>query len=57
MVNDGFDSPEKMFSIIFSKALKNLIKFYYNVDNSCLFLNEKEIYKFKADNKNNTLPT
>ena len=57
MVNDGFDSPEKMFSIIFSKALKNLIKFYYNVDNSCLFLNEKEIYKFKADNKNNTFPT
>ena len=43
MVNDGFDSPEKMFSIIFS--------------NSCLFLNEKEIYKFKADNKNNTFPT
>ena len=29
---------------------------YYNADNSYLFLNGKEIYKFKASNKNNNFP-
>ena len=30
---------------------------HYNHDNSYLFVNEKEIYKFKADNKNANFPT
>ena len=30
---------------------------HYNADNSYLFVNGKEIYKFKADNKNVNFPT
>ena len=30
---------------------------YYNADNSYLFLNGQEIFKFKADNKNVNFPT
>ena len=42
----------------FSKAkTKFCLSFHYNSDNSYLFVNEKEIYKFKANNKNlNFLP-
>ena len=29
----------------------------YNAENSNLFVNEKEIFKFKADNKNVNFPT
>ena len=29
----------------------------YNADNSYLFFNEKEIFKFKSDNKNVSFPT
>ena len=52
-INGRFGSPEKNFSINFSKA--NTIfcwSLHYNVDNSYLFVNGKEIFKFKADNKN-----
>ena len=30
---------------------------HYNADNSYLFANEKEIFKFKAENKNVNFPT
>ena len=30
---------------------------HYNADNSYLFVNEKEIFKFKADNKNVDFPS
>ena len=30
---------------------------HYNVDNSYLFVNGKEIFKFKTDNKNVNFPT
>ena len=30
---------------------------HYNADNSYLFVNGKEIYKFKADNKDENFPT
>ena len=56
--NRSFRSPEKKFSINFTKA--NIIFFlslYYNVDNSCLFVNGKEFSKFKANNKNVNFPT
>ena len=29
---------------------------HYNADNSCLFVNGKEIFKFKAENKNVNFP-
>ena len=33
------------------------MSFHYNADNNYLFLNEKEIFKLKADNKNSNFPT
>ena len=33
------------------------LNLHYNYDNSYLFVNRKEIYKFKADNKNVNFPT
>ena len=30
---------------------------HYNADNSYLFVNGKEVFKFKADNKNGNFPT
>ena len=53
-INGSFGSLEKKFSINFSKAnTKFRLSLYYNVDNSYLFVNGKEIFKFKADNRNN----
>ena len=57
-INGRCGSPEKKFSINFSKAnTKFCFTLHYNVDNSYLFLNGKEIFKFKADTKNVNLPT
>ena len=40
-------------SINFCKAnTKFCLSFHYSADNSYLFVNGKEIFKFKADNKN-----
>ena len=33
------------------------LSLHYNADNSYLFVNENEIFKFKADNKNVNFPT
>ena len=52
-INGSFGSPQKQFSINFNKA--NTIfcsSLRYNTDNSYLFVNGKEIIKFKADDKN-----
>ena len=44
---------KKSLSINFRKAkTKYCLSLHYNGDNSYLFVNEKEIYKFKASNKN-----
>ena len=44
---------KKKFSISFSKAnTRFCLSLHYNADNSYLFGNGKEIFKFKADNKN-----
>ena len=52
-INVRSGSPEKNFSIDFSKAnTKCCFCLPYNADNSYLFVNRKEIFKFKADNKN-----
>ena len=42
-----------MFDFNFSKAnTKVCLNLHYNDDNSYLFVNGKEIFRFKADNKN-----
>ena len=57
-INGSFGSPEKKFNINFGKAsTKFCLSLHYNVDNSYLFVNVKEIFKFKADNKNVNFPT
>ena len=57
-INGSFGSPGKKFSINFSKAnTKFCLSLHYNPDNSYLFLNEKEVFKFKTDNKNVNFPT
>ena len=44
---------KKQFDINFNKAnTKFCLSLYYNDDNKYLFVNGKEIFKFKADNKN-----
>ena len=48
----------KKFDINFSKAkTKFCLSLHYNDDNSYLFVNGKEIYKFKASNKNVNFPS
>ena len=50
-INESFGSPEKRFSINFSKAnAKCCLSFHYNEDNN-LFVDEKKIFKFKAEKK------
>ena len=57
-INGKFGGPEKKFSIDFTKANKKFgLCLYYNADNSYLFVNGKEIFKLKADNKNVNFPT
>ena len=57
-INGSFGSLGKKFSINFSKAnTKFCLSLHYNDDNSYLFVNEKEIFMFKTDNKNVNFPT
>ena len=57
-INGSCCSPGKRFSINFSKANTNFcLSLHYNADYSYLFVNGKEIFKFKADNKNVNFPT
>ena len=57
-INGGFGAPEKKISINFAKAkTKFCLSLHYNADNSYLFVNGKEIYKFKASNTNNNFPS
>ena len=47
-INGSFGSPEKKFSINFTKAnTKFCLNLNYNTDNSYLFVNGKEIIKLK----------
>ena len=54
-INGSFGAPEKKFSINFSKA--NIKFVYYNADDSYMFVNGKEIFKFKADIKHANFST
>ena len=57
-INGSFGSPDKTFSINFTKTNTNIcLSLHYNVDNSYLFVNGKEIFKFRDDNKNVNFPT
>ena len=57
-INGSLGSPEKKFSINFTKAnTKFCLSLHYNADNSYLFVNGKKIFKFKADNKSVNFPT
>ena len=50
-INGRFGTPEKTYNINFGKAkTKFCLSLPCNGDNSCLFVNGKEIYKFKANN-------
>ena len=51
-INGSFGSPQ--FPINFTKAnTKFCLSLHYNADNSYLFVNGNEIFKFKNDNKKN----
>ena len=57
-INESFGSWEKNLSINFSKAnTKFCLSLHYNADNSNLFVNVKQIFKFEANNKNVNFPT
>ena len=57
-INGSFASSEKKFSINFSKANTNFcLSVRYNANNTYLFVNGKDIFKFQADNKNVKFPT
>ena len=57
-INGSFGAPEKKFNINFSKAEKQFcVALHYNGDNSYLFVNGKEIFKFKVNNGNVNFPT
>ena len=56
-INGSFWSPEKKFRIIFTKpSTKFCLNLHDNADNSYLFVNGIEIFKFKIDNKNVNFP-
>ena len=51
-INGSFGELEKNFSINFTKAnTKFCLSFHYNVNKNYLFVNVKEIFKFKAECK------
>ena len=57
-IDGSFSWPGKTFSINFSKANTTFcLSLHYNADNSYLFVNGKEIFKFKAAKKNVNFPT
>ena len=50
---EAFVQQKKKFSVDFSKlSTKLCLILHYNTENSYLFVNGKEIFKFKADNEN-----
>ena len=52
------DQERKSWLLVLLKQTQNFVlSFHYNADNSYLFLNGKEIVKFKDDNKNVNFPT
>ena len=56
-INESFGSPGKKFNINFSKANTSFMSLHYNEDNNYLFVNGREIFKFKDDNENVNFPS
>ena len=57
-ISGNIDPSETKFSINFSKAKTKFgLSLHYKGDNSYLFVNGKEIYKFKDSSKNVNFPT
>ena len=57
-IKERFGSQEKNFNSNFSKWNRNFcFTLYYNANNTYLFVNGKEIFTFKAENKNANFPT
>ena len=57
-INESSGIPEKKIIINFGKAsAKFCLSFRYNGHSSYLFVERKEIYKFKVNNKNANFPT
>ena len=57
VINGSFGSSEKKISINFSKAsTKFCLSLLDNADSSYLFVNERRIFKFKAENENVNFP-
>ena len=57
-INGSLGTPKKRISINFSKSnTKCPLSLHYSGANSYLFVNRKEIYEFKADDKNLNSPT
>ena len=55
---EALDHQKKCLVLIFTKAnTKFCLSLHYNADNSYLFVNGREMFKFKADNKNVNFPT
>ena len=52
-----FDHQQKSLVLILLNKTIFCLRLHYNAHNSCLFVNGKEIFKFKADNKNVNFPT
>ena len=58
VIMEAFDYQKKRLSINFTEGdTKLCLRLHYNTDNSYLFVNEKEILEFKANNKNVNFPT
>ena len=57
-INGSFGSPQKRFSINFSKAnTKFCLSLHFNGDNSCFLLMERKSLIFEIDNENINFPT
>ena len=57
-INGIFGVAEKKFDINFSKVnTKFCLSLHYNDNNSYLYVDGREIFKFKSDNENVNFPT
>ena len=54
---EALNHQRKILVSILLKEKKFCFSLHYNADSSYLFVNGKEIFKFKADNKNVNFPT
>ena len=57
LLMEGLVHWKKSLILILVKQKQNLLSLHYNGDNSSLLVNRKEIYKFKADNKDDNFST